>query len=214
MVTFDLRGHGQSDKPTGPYTIPMFAADTAALLKALSIESAHVVGISLGGAVALQLALDWPGLVRSLVVVNSGPSMGGTPEQRQKEIDSRVVIVKQMGMSAMGQALAPRLFPKPEQALTRDTFVARWAQNDPQTYLDALLSMANWDVTDRLGAIRCPTLIIASDQDYTPVAMKEAYVKLMPSAELVVMADAQHAVPIESPAAFNAVLKPFLAKQA
>jgi 3-oxoadipate enol-lactonase len=212
VITFDLRGHGLSGKPMGPYTLPLFAADTAGLLKTLGVESAQVVGISLGGGVALQLALDAPALIKTLVIVNSGPSMGGTPEERTKEIDSRVALVKQMGMAAMGKALAPRLFPKAEHAALRETFVARWAENDPGAYLDALRSMTDWDVTDQLRSIRCPTLVMASDQDYTPIAMKEAYVKLMPNAELVVIRDAHHAVPLEQPAAFNAALTQFLAK--
>jgi 3-oxoadipate enol-lactonase len=212
VITFDLRGHGKSDKPMGPYSISMFASDTAGLLKALGLESAHFVGISLGGGVAFQLAIDAPALVKTLVIVNSGPSMGGTPDERKKEFDSRVAIVKQMGMSAMGQALAPRLFPKSEHASLRDTFVARWAENDPRAYIDALLSMADWDVTNQLGSIRCPTLVIAADQDYTPVASKEAYVRLMPNAELVVIPEAHHATPIEQPQAFNVALKQFLGR--
>jgi len=67
-------------------------------------------------------------------------------------------------------------------------------------------------VTDRLSSIRCPTLVIAADQDYTPVAIKEAYVKLLPDARLVVIADAHHATPVERPQEFNAALAPFLAR--
>src|SRR5579862_3087511 len=74
VITFDLRGHGQSDKPDVPYTIPMFAADTAGLLSSLGVERAHLVGISLGGAVAFQFALDYPDLLRTLTIVNSAPS--------------------------------------------------------------------------------------------------------------------------------------------
>src|SRR5512138_1073317 len=58
VITCDLRGHGQSDKQAGPYTIPLFATDLASLLAGLGVDSAHLVGISLGGAVALQCALD------------------------------------------------------------------------------------------------------------------------------------------------------------
>jgi 3-oxoadipate enol-lactonase len=210
VITFDLRGHGQSEKSPGPYSISMFASDTAGLLKSLGLVSAHIVGISLGGGVAFQLAIDAPAMVKTLVIVNSGPSMGGTPEERKKEIESRVTLVNKMGMSAMGQALAPRLFPKPEDVSLRDTFVARWAQNDPRAYLDALLSMTDWNVTHQLGSIECPTLVIASDQDYAPLALKEEYVKQMPHAELDVISDAHHAVPLEHPQAFNAILRRFL----
>jgi 3-oxoadipate enol-lactonase len=212
VITFDLRGHGKSGKPAGPYTLPLFAADTARLLTALGLHSAHLSGISLGGGVAFQFALDFPAMVKTLTIVNSAPAIGGTPQQAQQEIDRRVGIVQQLGMRAMGEALSPRLFPKPEHARLRESFVERWAQNDPPAYIEATRSMLGWNVTDQLGSIRCPTLVIAADQDYSPVAAKEAYVKLMPNAELAVIVDAHHATPIEKPQAFNAVLAEFLAR--
>lgn len=212
VITFDLRGHGQSDKPEGPYSLPMFAADLAGLLQALGVGSAHVVGISLGGSVAFQFALDYPAKVKTLTIVNSGPALGGTREQAQQEIERRAGIVQQLGMRAMGQALAPNLFPKSEHASLRETFVERWAANDPRAYIEATRSMLGWNVTDQLGSIHCPALIIAADQDYSSVEAKEAYVKLMPNAQLVVIADAHHATPIERPREFNAVLAQFLAQ--
>ena len=210
VITFDLRGHGQSDKPTGPYHISMLAVDLAGLFQALNIPSAHLVGISLGGAVAFQFALDYPASVKTLTIVNSGPSLGGTPEEAQQEIERRVGIVKQLGMRAMGEALSPTLFPKPEQAALRETFVKRWAENDPRAYIEATRSVLGWNVTDKLEKIKCPTLILAADQDYTPVAEKEAYVKLIPQARLVVISEAHHATSLEQPEKFNAALREFL----
>jgi len=210
VITFDLRGHGQSDKPDGPYAMPMFAADLAGLLQTLGIGPAHVVGISLGGAVAFQFALDHPARVKTLTIVNSAPTMGDQAAAQQ-EIDRRVGIVQQLGMRAMGQALSPNLFPKPEHAALRETFVERWAANDPRAYIEATRSMLDWDVVKELGSIHCPTLVIAADADYSPVAVKEWYAKLMPNAQLVVIPDAHHATPIEQPQPFNQVLDHFLA---
>jgi pimeloyl-ACP methyl ester carboxylesterase len=73
VITFDLRGHGKSDKSPGPYSIQLFAADTAALIGSLGIGKTHVVGLSLRGVIAFQLALETPALVSSMVIVNSGP---------------------------------------------------------------------------------------------------------------------------------------------
>ncbi len=89
VVAFDLRGHGRSDKPAGPYTIPLFAADTAGLLKALGIQSAHIVGISLGGSVAFQFAVDCPAMVKTLTIVNSAPGPFMSEEQFKQEVDRR-----------------------------------------------------------------------------------------------------------------------------
>jgi 3-oxoadipate enol-lactonase len=211
VVAFDLRGHGQSDKPAGPYTMSQYSDDLAGLLRALNITSAHIVGISLGGGIAFQFAIVHPTQVKTMTIVNSAPTLGD-PAQVKPEIERRVGIVQQMGMRAMGQALAPALFPKPEHAALRETFIARWAENDPPAYMDATRALDGWDVTDKLGSIQIPTLVISADQDYTPVAVKEAYVKLMPDAQLVVIADAHHATPIERPQEFNAVLAQFLAR--
>ncbi len=212
VITLDLRGHGQSDKPAGPYSIPMMATDVAGLFQSLNLPSAHLVGLSLGGAVSFQFVLDHPSSVKTLTIVNSGPSLGGTPEEAQKEIERRVGIVQQLGMRAMGEALSPALFPNPAHALLRETFIKRWAENDPQAYIEATRSIGYFNVADRLGEIKCPTLILASDQDYTPVSLKESYAKLIADARLVVIPEAHHALPIEEPEKFNTALREFLTR--
>ena len=75
VITLDLRGHGCSDKPPGPYSVKMFAEDTAGLMRELGLVPSHVVGISMGGMVAFELAVHFPELLRSLTVVNSYPEM-------------------------------------------------------------------------------------------------------------------------------------------
>lgn len=214
VVTFDLRGHGQSSKPPGPYSIALFAADTAGLIEGLGLGSAHVVGISLGGMVGLQLAVSAPGLVRSLTVVNAGPEFVIRTGKERLAVLQRQLIVRLLGMRKMGEVLSERLFPKPEQEELRRLFVERWAENDPRAYRAAMQAIVGWSVTDHLGSIQCPTLVMAADQDYTPVAAKEAYVTRLPHAELVVIADSRHATPVERPEEFNAALLAFLAKQA
>lgn len=212
VVTFDLRGHGQSDKPAGPYSMSTFAQDTAGLLQSLGVQSAHIVGISLGGGIAFQLAVDYPALVRTLVIVNSSPELVVRTWKDKLNVWQRFAIVRLLGMRRMGQVLSERLLPKPEQAALRATFVERWAENDTRAYSDTMRAMVGWSVTDRIGEIQAPTLVIAADQDYTALAVKEAYVKQMPHAELVVIADSRHATPVEQPEKFNSVLLDFLAK--
>lgn len=213
VITFDLRGHGQSDKPPGPYSMPLFASDTAGLLKALGIESAHIVGLSLGGGVAFQLALDAPALVKKLVIVNSAPELVVRTFKDRVMVWQRFAIVKLLGMRKMGEVLSKRLFPKPEHAQWRATFVERWAENDTRAYQNTMRAMIGWSVTDRLSSIRCPTLILTADQDYTPVAVKAAYTKLIPGAKLVVIPDSHHATPVEQPQKFNDALMQFLTKE-
>ncbi len=213
VITFDLRGHGQSDKPPGPYSMALFASDTANLLKALGIESANVVGLSLGGGVAFQLAIDSPALVKKLVIVNSAPALVVRTFKDRLNVWQRFAIVKLLGMRKMGEVLSKRLFPKPEHANLRATFVKRWAENDTRAYQDAMRAMIGWSVTDKLGSIQCPTLILTADQDYTPVTVKEEYTKLIPGAKLVVIPDSRHATPVEQPQKFNEVVMEFLGGQ-
>ena len=212
VITFDLRGHGQSDKPAGPYSIAMFAEDTAGLLRALGIDQAHVVGLSLGGGIAFQLAVDMPLAVKTLTIVNSAPELLVRSFKEKAALWQRLAIVRLLGMRRMGEVLSKRLFVRPEHAELRETFATRWAENDQRAYLDALRAMVGWSVTARLGAIRCPTLIIGADQDYTPVALKEAYTAKIPGAQLLIISDSRHALPVEKPHEFNAALQEFLAK--
>lgn len=211
VVAVDMRGHGRSTKPPGPYTIPMFAADVTAVLQALEIPSAHVLGISLGGMIAFQLAVSYPQMVKSLIIVNSVPSMVVRNFLDRWQLWRRLAIVELMGMRRMGEYLAPRLFPKPEQGELRQEIIQRWAQNDKQAYLAAMRSFVGWDVTGQLAGIQCPTLVISADEDYWPVADKEAYTAQIPQARLLVIEDSRHATPIDQPEVFNTAVLDFLA---
>jgi len=210
VITLDLRGHGQSDKPPGPYSIRMFAEDTSTLIKELNVEPLHIAGISMGGMVAFELAVHFPELVRSLVIVNSYPEMRVETFSEHLQVWRRFLFLELLGMRGTGVMLGRHLFPKPEQGNLRALFVARWAENDKRAYRESLRAILNWDVEAHLGEITCPVLVVASDQDYMPLTEKEAYTAKMPDARLVVIEDARHAVTAERPEQFNAVLGEFL----
>jgi pimeloyl-ACP methyl ester carboxylesterase len=184
----------------------------AAVLQALEIPAAHVLGISLGGMVAFQLVVSFPGLVKSLIVVNSVPSMVVRSFLDRWQLWRRLAIVELMGMRRMGEYLAPRLFPKPEQDELRQEIIQRWAQNDKQAYLAAMRSFVGWDVTGQLAAITGPTLIISAEGDYWPIEDKEAYTAQIPNARLLIIEDSRHATPIDQPEVFNTAVLNFLAK--
>ncbi len=211
VITLDLRGHGRSSKPPGRYSIRMFAEDTAALIHALEVAPVHVVGISMGGMVAFELAAHFPELLRSLMIVNSYPEMRVETFQEHLQIWRRYMFLELLGMRGTGLMLGKHLFPYPEQADLRELFVQRWAQNDKRAYRESLRAIVNWDVEDYLSEIRCPVLVVASDQDYMPLAEKKVYAAKIPNAKLVVIEDARHAVTAERPVQFNAVLMEFLA---
>jgi pimeloyl-ACP methyl ester carboxylesterase len=210
VVSYDVRGHGQTGKPRGRYSVAQFASDAAGLIERLGLGPVHVHGISMGGMIAFQLAVDKPELVRSLTIVNSGPEMILRTMRQRIAIYQRFVIVRLMGMRKMGEVLSKVLLPTPEQEKLRETFVERWARNNPGAYLRALRALIGWSVSARLGTIRCPTLILTADQDYTPVAYKEFYMKAIPGARLVVVPDARHMLPVERPEPYNDAVMEFL----
>ncbi len=209
VVTVDLRGHGRSDKPPGPYSMAMLAGDVAELIRALDLGTVHVVGLSLGGMVAFQLAVDAPELVRSLVIINSGPEVVVRTWKDRWQVFVRRSIVRLLGMRKMGEVLSKRLFIKEEQEDLRIVFVERWAKNDPKAYRATLDAIVGWSVVEQLREIEARTLVVASDGDYTAVEDKEAYVGLMQDAEVVVIEDARHAVVVEKAEEVNEVVGKF-----
>lgn len=210
VITIDLRGHGKTDKPKGPYSISMFAKDIAELLKSLMLTSVNIVGISLGGTIGFQFAVDYPNMAKSIVIVNSGVEFKLDSLKARYNFFVRKSIVKLIGMKKMGEVLAPRLFIKPEQEELRKRLIIRWAENDKKAYLSALKSLKGWSIKDRIHMIKCPTLVIGSDEDYTPTSIKKEYTSLIPNAKLVEIKDARHAVTIEKPTEFNIILMDFL----
>ena len=210
VLRLDLRGHGRSERGQGPYHMAQFARDVAVLLRRRDAVPAHVVGLSMGGMVAFQLGADAPRLVRSLVITNSAADAELQTWHDLWFYLSRRTAVQVLGMRRVGELLAPRLFVKPEQEDLREEFVRRWAQNDKQAYLWAIDAIMGWSVWDRLSSIDIPTRLVSSSHDYTPVAEKNRIVAQMPRADLSVIGNAHHALPVEKPAAFNAVVEEFL----
>lgn len=210
VVAYDVRGHGRTSKPKQRYSVAQFAEDAAALIEHLTLGPCDVMGISMGGMIALQLVADHPRVVKSLIIVNSGPELVLRTWRQKIAIYQRFVIVRLMGMRKMGEVLAKVLLPRPIHAKEREVFVERWARNDPGAYLRALRALIGWSVSERLKDITCPTLVVGADQDYTPVAFKQEYTNRIPGATLVVIDDARHMLPVERPDEFNAAVATFL----
>nr|NIW47448.1 alpha/beta fold hydrolase [Gammaproteobacteria bacterium]NIX58356.1 alpha/beta fold hydrolase [candidate division Zixibacteria bacterium] len=194
----------------GLYHIPMFAADLLGLLSTIGTGKIHLVGISLGGCIAYQFAVDYLKSVKTLTIVNSIPSVNQVSDAMQETFVNRVDIIHKFGMRWMAEGLSESLFPYPEQINLRNTMVERWTENDPQAYIEAFRSLLSWSVEDHLGSIDIPTLIISSDQDTFPVELKQVYARSMPDAEMVVIPDAHHFLPMEKPAEFNEALLAFI----
>lgn len=206
----DLRGHGQSDKPLGPWTIKQMAEDMAQLISHLQAGPVHVVGLSMGAQVGMQLALDNPDLVLSVTAVNSPADMVPKRWQDKLTVLQRKLLLQVLGMRKVGEVIAMRLFPDEKFKDYRAQFAQRWARNDPTAYSNALNAILCWDITNELHRIHQPLLVIAASDDYTPMAWKERIVKLAPDARLQIIQDSRHATPVDQPHAFNEVLDSFL----
>lgn len=195
----DVRGHGRSDKPAGAYSVPLFARDIAALCDQLGLASLHVVGLSMGGMIAFQLAVSRPDLVRSLVIINSGPEMVPRTWRAALAVAQRLAVVTLFGPRRFASMLGPRLFPRPEQAARRIAFEETVAANDRSAYRRATFGLIGWSVLDRLGEVVCPVLVLGSERDYTSVAAKQLYVDRLGDARLVEIADSGHLATLDQP---------------
>lgn len=208
-----LRGHGKSDKAVGTYSIPLFAEDVSCLIKNLALPQVHIVGLSLGGMIAMQLAVHQAELVKSITIVNSKSEYPRHTFKDHFQVFLRFFIVKVMGMRRMGKVLASRLFPKAEHEQLRKDMAMRWAKNDTKAYLKATKAILNWKITERLNEISCPTLIIGAEYDYTPVSDKELLASRIKNAKLIIIKDSRHGTPLDQTEIFNKTVEDFLAEQ-
>ncbi|MBA1201491.1 alpha/beta fold hydrolase [Pseudomonas capeferrum] len=211
VILLDIRGHGRSDKPRDGYSIATFSEDLLALLEHLETGPVHLTGLSMGGMVGFQFAVDHPGWLRSLCIVNSAPEVKRRTREDWIWWAKRWSLARVLSVETVGKALAERLFPKPEQAQLRVKMAQRWARNDKHAYLKSFDAIVDWGVAERIARINCPTLVISADQDYTPIQLKERYVALMPQARLAIIEDSRHATPLDQPEVFNQTLLHFLA---
>ena len=211
VIAVDLRGHGQSSKPVGPYSLEMFAGDVAALIDALDIGACHVVGLSLGAMTTLELAASRPDIVRSAVVVNSGPDFIPRTLKEKAMVWQRLTLVRSVGLHRLGQLVANRTLPDGDQVELSERVASVIADNDKGAYLASMNAIVGWSVVDRLDQIASPMLVVASELDYTPVESKRSIVDQAQDARMTVVPDARHLLPIEKPEEFNLILKDFLA---
>ena len=216
-IAVDARGSGESRdlrKASGPFTVAEFASDALAVLDHLGATPAHVVGLSMGGVIAFQMAVTRPQALRSMTIVNSAPAFEVRGVGAVATIWLRRIISRLFGPKGMARILAPKLFPAPGHEPLRRQFIARMARNRRGAYIATQLAVLGWSVADRLATIQVPTLVIGAEHDYPFLANKQAWVRRMPHAEYVEIAGAHHALPIETPAPFNAALGAFLARHA
>ncbi len=212
-VAFDNRGSGRSDKPNGAYSLEQMAADAVAVMDAAGLETAHVVGASMGGAISQLLVLGWPERVRSLTLTCTSCR---NHEWRRELLASWAEIARQRGMAAMtGTAarwvIGPRSFRRLMPAIG---WLGPLAYGRPAhafaSQVQAILAVDD-TVSEQLGGIEVPTMVIVGNQDIlTPRGDSEELAELIPTAELVVISGAAHGLMIEHASTYNRILLDFL----
>ena len=211
VLRYDVRGHGKSGVPPGPYSVEQMADDLYGLFAKLGIARTHVVGIAMGGMIAMALALRHPDSVTSLVLSDTTSRYG--PEAA-RGVKDRSRIVETQGMTAVVGPVLDRVFTAgfrerhPETAdRVRDMFVA----TDPMGFIWSSQAIATADLYEQLPAIACRALVMVGDQDKaTPVEMAKMIVDRIPRAELVILESASHLSNLEQSDAFNRAVLAFL----
>ena len=213
VIAPDTRGFGRSTYP-GHTSVPAMAADMAELLRQLEISSAHVVAISMGGTLALQLALDHSTYVQSLLLANTFAQLRPDGLSGWLYFSLRLLLVHTLGLETQARAVVRRIFPRENQEHLRAALVAQIMQADPRAYRATMRALARFNVVGRLAEIGVPTLVITGENDTTvQPKYQRALATLIPSARRVVIPEAGHAVTADQPQAFNRELLEFLGEE-
>jgi 3-oxoadipate enol-lactonase len=182
------------------------------LLADLGESRVHVVGLSLGGCVALALALRTPARLRSLTIVNAFARPRPEGPRAYGRIMVRLALLGTAPMSVVAAYVARGLFPRPEQRHLYEAAVASLAATGRGAYVAALRALATFDVEASLETVRCPTLVVAGERDLTvPRSSAQRLARGIPGARLVLVADSGHATPLDQSDVFNKMVLEFIA---
>jgi len=221
VLTYDVRGHGQTESPPVEYGMGLLVQDLCELLKALNVPETYVLGYSMGGRIALGLALDHPEMVKALILANSPVAPIQRSEEETKQMmemmetrRKRMEAIEKQGLESMIDEMTVMVL-SPGFPEKNPEVVARYKEirlkNDPGAYLTVMRSMATGMQPPDVSALKCPTLIIAGEHDGLsgPEAARAGQ-KLISGSKLVVMPTG-HAAAIEQPDEFNKAVLDFLA---
>ena len=213
IISFDNRGAGRSDKPEEPFTLEQMADDAIVVLDAAGIDTAHVVGASMGGVISQIVAVKFPHRVRSLTLVCTACR---NHPWRQELLQTWAKTAADKGMIEVGKVAAqwvmsPRSFRRLVPAFTwMGPLAALRPRHSFVSQIDAILNTRE-DLVDQLSTITAPTMVIVGNQDIlTPRGDSEEIAERIPNAELVVIAGAAHGLMMEHSSTFNRILIEFL----
>lgn len=207
VLRLDKRGHGLSETASGNVDIAGLADDVRDLMDDRGVTRAIIVGCSVGGLIAQTIALAAPSLVAGLVLSNTAPKLGAA-----QMWEDRIAAIEAGGMGPMAAPIIDRWFG-PEFRASAD--VAPWrvllAHTDVQGYIALCRAIAGADITDLVGQIETPALVIGGTYDQTtPPATVQALADALPNASFHLIEGAGHIPAIEAPQAFGPLMKEFI----
>lgn len=213
VLRYDVRGHGGSAVAHEAFGFRELAADLAALLDDRDIRATHLVGMSMGGMIAQQFALDYAERVLSLTLCDTASRTA--PEARESW-NERAALVRREGIGTLADVTMARWFTANFRETHRDTVthVCDVLLRTPaQGYARACEALRDFDVHERLAQLHVPTLVVAGRHDSgTPPAHTEALARAIADARYELL-DAAHLAPVEESQRFAALLETFLRQQ-
>lgn len=211
VLSYDLRGHGQTTATPGAYTFDLLAQDAIALLDALQIDKASFVGISLGGMIGQALALATPHRIEKLVLADT---VCRYPPEVQATWPERIRQIEAAGLGPLVQPTLERWFTAAFRAAHPDVTerIGNLIRSTPIVgYVGCCHAIATLDFSARLSAVRVPTLVVVGDSDPgVPMPLAQELAAAIPGAQLEVIAKAAHLSNMEQANLFSQLLTNFL----
>ena len=213
-IAFDNRGAGRSEVPPGPYTMASMASDAAAVLDAAGVESAHLLGASMGGMIAQEFALQYPRRVRSLILACTAP---GGPHAVQPE-SAAIEMLFRTGLKPQQRARAavPFLYDSgtPQDRVDEDLAELSKFYPVPEGFSAQLQAILAWEAYSRLPQITVSTLVIHGVNDrLVPHGNAGLIARRIPGAGVLDLAEAGHIFFTDQPAAAHRAILEFLSSQ-
>lgn len=209
VIRYDKRGHGLSEATPAPYSINDHVGDLAALLDALGVKSAIIVGLSVGGVIAQGLAAARPDMVKAVVLSNTAHKIG-----TQDSWNARIDTVKSNGIGHIGDAVM-KLWFTPDFHKNRPDDLAgcrnMLVRTPVEGYIGTCAALRDADMTASTAGLAIPALCIGGDQDgSTPPDLVRSTAALIKDAELVIIPGSGHIPCVEQPGAVIAAIQAFL----
>ncbi|MFW9862460.1 MAG: alpha/beta fold hydrolase [Candidatus Thorarchaeota archaeon] len=216
-IVFDNRGAGRSSKPDYPYSIQMFVDDTVGLIEALGIDKAHILGISMGGLIAQQIAISYPEKVRSLIVVSShfgGPNSIPMDDRTMAllvALPTETISKEQAREMRYRATFSPEFIQENESVIEQ---IDQWAEMHPTPLFAQIRQSAavgDFNSESELKQISVPTLVIHGDADLAvPPKNGEMLANKIPNSQLVLIEGGSHFSIIEKYSEFNDAVMSFI----